>query len=122
MCFTGRQSCQHLLNSWLISCDCVCVCLAVNVNVVVNWVITLLFVTSSPDGWLRPRDSTCSPRNSSRRSSIHNRGPAGLQRSLGGVLQATGCILWTDRTGPWPVSHSPARTGWYRESNTRHDL
>lgn len=88
--------------------------LIVTLIVVVNWVTSLLSVTSSPGRWPCPWDSSCSPRTS-RGSSVHIRGPAGLQRSLGGVLQAAGCILWTDRTSPWTARHSPARTGWYRD-------
>lgn len=75
--------------------------------------MSILSVTSSPGRRLCPWDSSCS-RGSSRGSNIHNRGPAGLQRGLGRVLQAAGCVLWTVRTGPRPASPSPARTGWYR--------
>lgn len=75
--------------------------------------MSLSSLTSSPGRWLCPWDSSCSSRSSGG-SSIHNGGPAGLQRGLGGVLQAAGCVLWTDRTGPRPASHSAARTGGYR--------
>lgn len=76
-----------------------------------------LFLFLSPGRRLYTRYSSCSSRSSSsrrrRRFSIHNGRPAGLQRSLGGVLQAAGCVLWTNRTAALrPASQSPAGTGW----------
>lgn len=76
-----------------------------------------LFLFLSPGRRLYTRYSSCSSRSSGsrrrRRFSIHNRRPAGLQCSLGGVLQAAGCVLRTNRTAALrPAGQSPAGTGW----------
>jgi len=88
----------------------------VEMNAVVSGLMSALSVTSSPGRCLCSWDSSCSAR-SSRGGGIPTGGAAGLQRSLGGVLQAAGCVLWTDGTGPRAASQPPAGTGWYRGSS-----
>ena len=65
---------------------------------------------SSPASWRGSSCSKCSTscHCSSRRSCSWR--PAGLQRSLGWVLQTAGCLLWTGRAGAWSGSCSTAGT------------